>query len=224
MRYATPQLTPTHAVMQSPLHPQQHQTSQPPVMSRTQHKLMLQRQSFLADDKDYLEHPNNMRRLTKELDRVNREYRFVRHFEDPLAESFRRVASSSPPPNLYMNNNSYNTSSAEHPAYYRTSPSPPPRLNRRSSAQECLLAVKDQPEEHPKGFLSRLFNNNASSSTSTSSSSSSTASTHSCGYTNYPTGASSINCHPLAAPLQPPPPPFSNALATTSTTNPRRVT
>ncbi|KAG0166395.1 hypothetical protein DFQ30_007235 [Apophysomyces sp. BC1015] len=63
-------------------------------VSRTQHKLLLQRQSFLADDKDYLEFPANMRRLTKELDRVNREYRCVRYFEDPLVASFRRVTTT----------------------------------------------------------------------------------------------------------------------------------
>ncbi|KAI8143284.1 hypothetical protein BJV82DRAFT_612198 [Fennellomyces sp. T-0311] len=84
----------------------------PKEMSRTQHKLLLQRQSFLADDKDYLEHPTNMKRLTKELDRVNREYRCVRHFEHPLAQSLRRVVANN---------------------------EPAPRLYRRSSAQELLL-------------------------------------------------------------------------------------
>ncbi|KAI8333217.1 hypothetical protein BD560DRAFT_415014 [Blakeslea trispora] len=63
-----------------------------PELSRTQHKLQLQRMSFLANDKNYLDHPQNMRRLTKEIDRVNREYRNVRQFEDPLKASFERVA------------------------------------------------------------------------------------------------------------------------------------
>ncbi|KAI8092494.1 uncharacterized protein BX664DRAFT_327411 [Halteromyces radiatus] len=59
---------------------------------RTQDKLILQRQNFLADDKYHVDHPTNMKRLTKEMDRVNREYKTVRHFEDPMAESFFRVA------------------------------------------------------------------------------------------------------------------------------------
>ncbi|KAI7894562.1 uncharacterized protein EV154DRAFT_560212 [Mucor mucedo] len=59
--------------------------------SRTQHKLQLQRLSFLTNDKNYLDHPKNMKRLTKEIDRVNREYRCVRRFEDPIQESFRRL-------------------------------------------------------------------------------------------------------------------------------------
>lgn len=59
--------------------------------SRTQHKLQLQRLSFLTNDKNYLDHPKNMKRLTKELDRVNREYRCVRRFEDPVQESFKRL-------------------------------------------------------------------------------------------------------------------------------------
>ncbi|KAI9275143.1 hypothetical protein EDC94DRAFT_592225 [Helicostylum pulchrum] len=63
----------------------------PTTSSRTQHKLQLQRLFVLTNDKNYLDHPKNMRRLTKELDRVNREYRCVRRFEDPVQESFRRL-------------------------------------------------------------------------------------------------------------------------------------
>ena len=114
LRYATTttpsiQLTATHAIYtnnnisnnnnnsnnssnSSPITSSSKKQGQQPQPSRTQNKLLLQRQSFLADDKDYLEHPANMRRLTKELDRVNREYQSIRYFEHPLAESFRRVA------------------------------------------------------------------------------------------------------------------------------------
>ncbi|KAI8993444.1 hypothetical protein BDB01DRAFT_776350 [Pilobolus umbonatus] len=60
-------------------------------LSRTQYKLQLQRQSFLTHDKHYLDHPKNMIRLTKELDRVSREYRLIRQFEDPIAQSFERL-------------------------------------------------------------------------------------------------------------------------------------
>ncbi|KAI8094477.1 hypothetical protein BDF21DRAFT_408825 [Thamnidium elegans] len=63
----------------------------PTTSSRTQHKLQLQRLFVLTNDKNYLDHPKNMRRLTKELDRVNREYRCVRRFQDPVQESFRRL-------------------------------------------------------------------------------------------------------------------------------------
>ncbi|CAO3614223.1 unnamed protein product [Mucor hiemalis] len=74
----------------------QHQyPAAPPVApvssNRTQHKLQLQRLSFLTNDKNYLDHPKNMKRLTKELDRVNREYRCVRRYEDPVSESFKRL-------------------------------------------------------------------------------------------------------------------------------------
>lgn len=60
-------------------------------ISRTQYKLQLQRLSFLTNDKNYLDHPQNMRRLTKELDRVEREYKNVRRYEDPLKQSFERL-------------------------------------------------------------------------------------------------------------------------------------
>lgn len=69
----------------------QSQQQLTPSSSRTQHKLQLQRLSFLTNDKNYLDHPKNMKRLTKELDRVNREYRCVRRYEDPVTESFKRL-------------------------------------------------------------------------------------------------------------------------------------
>ncbi|KAG2237871.1 hypothetical protein INT48_002175 [Thamnidium elegans] len=69
----------------------------PTTSSRTQHKLQLQRLFVLTNDKNYLDHPKNMRRLTKELDRVNREYRCVRRFQDPVQESFRRLGQKARP-------------------------------------------------------------------------------------------------------------------------------
>ncbi|CAO3631501.1 unnamed protein product [Mucor fragilis] len=73
---------------------QQQQQQQQSELSRTQHKMQLQRLSFLTNDKNYLDHPQNMKRLTKELDRVNREYRNVRRYEDPVKESFKRLVAS----------------------------------------------------------------------------------------------------------------------------------
>ncbi|CAO3622747.1 unnamed protein product [Cunninghamella blakesleeana] len=65
-------------------------------INRTQQKLMLQRQCFLADDKNYLDHPSNMKRLTKEMDRINREYNSICQNEiNPMKESILRITSSS---------------------------------------------------------------------------------------------------------------------------------
>ncbi|KAL9547426.1 hypothetical protein MBANPS3_006176 [Mucor bainieri] len=72
----------------------QQQQQRQSELSRTQYKLQLQRMSFLTNDKNYLDHPQNMKRLTKELDRVNREYRNVRRYEDPVKESFKRLVAS----------------------------------------------------------------------------------------------------------------------------------
>ncbi|KAI9245475.1 hypothetical protein EDC94DRAFT_628316 [Helicostylum pulchrum] len=102
--------------------------------SRTQHKMMLQRQSFLADDKNYLDHPDNMRRLTKELERVNREYRFVKQFQDPLALSIQRVSQSCP-------------SSLYTPSI--------PSLKRRAS-HDYLLHFNEE-RRHSTGFIGRIF-------------------------------------------------------------------
>ncbi|KAI9482557.1 hypothetical protein BDB00DRAFT_857354 [Zychaea mexicana] len=69
-------------------------TAQPPGISRTQQKLLLQRQHCLVDDENNLGHPRNMLRLTRELERVGREYRCVRRYRDPMLESLQRCASA----------------------------------------------------------------------------------------------------------------------------------
>ncbi|ORY96220.1 hypothetical protein BCR43DRAFT_491278 [Syncephalastrum racemosum] len=65
-------------------------TAQPPGISRTQQKLLLQRQHCFVDDENTLAHPRNMLRLTRELERVGREYRCVRRYQDPMLESLAR--------------------------------------------------------------------------------------------------------------------------------------
>jgi hypothetical protein len=62
----------------------------PAAMTRTQQKLLLQRQHFLADDENNLAHPRNQLRLTKEMEHVNREYMYVRRYQDPMTESLIR--------------------------------------------------------------------------------------------------------------------------------------
>ncbi|KAI9320610.1 hypothetical protein BX666DRAFT_1213569 [Dichotomocladium elegans] len=64
--------------------------AQPPGMTRTQQKLLLQRQHCLVDDENNLAHPRNMLRLTREIERVGKEYRCVRQYCDPMVESLRR--------------------------------------------------------------------------------------------------------------------------------------
>ncbi|KAI9595249.1 hypothetical protein BDF19DRAFT_422922 [Syncephalis fuscata] len=64
-----------------------------PTVSRTQHKLLLQRQHFLAEDEQYLLHPRNQLRLTKELERVRRSLVGVRRNGDnPILQSLSRVS------------------------------------------------------------------------------------------------------------------------------------
>ncbi|ORY05657.1 hypothetical protein K493DRAFT_310905 [Basidiobolus meristosporus CBS 931.73] len=64
---------------------------QTPNLSRTQHKLMVQRQHFLAEDEKSLLHPKNQIRLTREMERINREYASLKLFEDPLTDSLSRT-------------------------------------------------------------------------------------------------------------------------------------
>ncbi|KAJ8659039.1 hypothetical protein O0I10_005077 [Lichtheimia ornata] len=175
MRYAatatsTTQVTPftVHAIsppstlpsfMTSTTHTQQpsKQPQQQP-MSRTQQKLMLQRQCFLADDKNYLDHPTNMRRLTKELDRVNREYRYIRHFEDPLAASFRRVTAAAAASSSSSSSFTSTTTSSLSPS---SSNYCSPILQRRSSAQEILslVATKENVKKQQDRLIVRFLGN-----------------------------------------------------------------
>ncbi|KAI8378818.1 hypothetical protein EDC96DRAFT_493284 [Choanephora cucurbitarum] len=114
----------------------------PKEMSRTQHKLMLQRQSFLADDRNYLEHPDNMRKLTRELDRVNREYRHLKQFQDPFVLSLKRVILQE--------------------SACSSAPSSPPQLERRGSSStfhDYLMHMKEERrhsstslQSHSKAF------------------------------------------------------------------------
>ncbi|CAG8509910.1 1867_t:CDS:2, partial [Ambispora gerdemannii] len=70
-----------------------HQPRYPPStgISRTQQKLMLQRQHFLADDENFLIHPRNQLRLTKVIERINREHASILLYRDPVMESIQRV-------------------------------------------------------------------------------------------------------------------------------------
>jgi hypothetical protein len=106
-------------------------------VNRTQHKLQLQRLSFLTNDKDYIDHPTNMKRLTKELDRVDREYRSVRRFQDPFAESLQRLSQQQK-----SWNNIPQTSSSISISTTNTS----------SSSSSAASSVSSE-----KGFMSRWF-------------------------------------------------------------------
>ncbi|KAL9549922.1 hypothetical protein MBANPS3_004980 [Mucor bainieri] len=135
-------------------------------LSRTQHKLMLQRQSFLADDKNYLDHPDNMRRLTKELDRVNREYKCVKQFQDPLALSIKRVTELQQQQQmpLLVSNTPQTSSAASSWSSSCSSLSIPPKLQRRASSHtvhDYLMNFKEERRhsfnDKSQGFIGRLF-------------------------------------------------------------------
>ncbi|KAI9342704.1 hypothetical protein BD770DRAFT_398522 [Pilaira anomala] len=59
-------------------------------LSRTQQKLMLQRQQSQLQDESSPTHPRNMQKTQKELDLLNREYKCIKKFRDPMKESLIR--------------------------------------------------------------------------------------------------------------------------------------
>ncbi|CAO0790585.1 unnamed protein product [Mucor circinelloides] len=70
-------------------------------LSRTQQKLLLQKQQALAEDEDSPIHPRNMHKLNREFDMVGREYRCIKRYEDPMQVSLMRCIEkleSLPPP------------------------------------------------------------------------------------------------------------------------------
>ncbi|KAL9546760.1 hypothetical protein MBANPS3_006506 [Mucor bainieri] len=63
---------------------------QPSGITRTQQKLLLQREQSLIHDENNIAHPKNMIRLTREMEKMGKEYRCVRKYQDPMMESLVR--------------------------------------------------------------------------------------------------------------------------------------
>ncbi|KAG2235880.1 hypothetical protein INT48_008183 [Thamnidium elegans] len=61
-------------------------TQQPTGMTRTQQKLLLQREQTLIHDENHIAHPKNMIRLTREMEKMGKEYRCVRKYQDPMMD------------------------------------------------------------------------------------------------------------------------------------------
>ncbi|KAI8992260.1 hypothetical protein BDB01DRAFT_777749 [Pilobolus umbonatus] len=59
-------------------------------ISRTQQKLMLQRQQAQVEDEHNPAHPRNMQRLNKEFELMGREYKNIKRYEDPMRSSLLR--------------------------------------------------------------------------------------------------------------------------------------
>ncbi|RCI01789.1 hypothetical protein CU098_001532 [Rhizopus stolonifer] len=77
----------------------QVKTQQQPNMSRTQQKLMLQKQQCSAQDENSPLHPKNVQKLNKELDTIKRQYRCIKRYEDPLRASLMRCIEKLEPRN-----------------------------------------------------------------------------------------------------------------------------
>ncbi|KAI9265432.1 hypothetical protein EDC94DRAFT_517064 [Helicostylum pulchrum] len=59
-------------------------------ISRTQQKLMLQRQQSQLEDESSPMHPRNLQKLNKELETLGRHYRSIKNFHDPMKDSLIR--------------------------------------------------------------------------------------------------------------------------------------
>ena len=64
--------------------------AQPSGMTRTQQKILLQREQSFVHDENNIAHPKNMIRLTREMEKMGKEYRCVRKFQDPMMDSLKR--------------------------------------------------------------------------------------------------------------------------------------
>ncbi|OBZ82364.1 hypothetical protein A0J61_09590 [Choanephora cucurbitarum] len=59
-------------------------------MSRTQQKLMLQKQQCSVQDETSPFHPRNIQKLNKELDAISRQLRCIKRYQDPMRASLAR--------------------------------------------------------------------------------------------------------------------------------------
>ncbi|CAO3699805.1 unnamed protein product [Rhizopus stolonifer] len=64
---------------------------------RTQQKLLLQREQSSIQDENSPSHPKNMIRLTREIEKMGKEYRCVRKYQDPMMDSLMRCQQLSQP-------------------------------------------------------------------------------------------------------------------------------
>lgn len=57
---------------------------------RSQQKLLLQKEQSAIQDENSPSHPKNMLRLTREIEKMSKEYRCVRKYQDPMMDSLLR--------------------------------------------------------------------------------------------------------------------------------------
>lgn len=74
--------------------------AQPTGMTRTQQKILLQREQSLVHDENNIAHPKNMIRLTREMEKMGKEYRCVRKYQDPMMDSLKRCCQQKSKPVL----------------------------------------------------------------------------------------------------------------------------
>ncbi|KAI9006688.1 hypothetical protein CLU79DRAFT_779349 [Phycomyces nitens] len=142
-------------------------SSQPAGMTRTQQKLMLQRQHTLVDDENNLAHPRNMIRLTRELERMGREYRCVRRYQDPMMDSLRRctISQSTATAGTGNNNHPRNVQPTASQSDSITSSSTRPHhalrrqlLTLKSPVQSVQNSSKQTARWSAGAFLDRMLN------------------------------------------------------------------
>lgn len=133
-------------------------TQQPTGMTRTQQKLLLQREQSLIHDENNIAHPKNMIRLTREMEKMGKEYRCVRKYQDPMMDSLKRCQQLKSKPVLHTRTFSTSLISQE---------SIPHMEQRRQILLKTALQHQQQNKEEnenkwsPSQFLDRLFFGNA---------------------------------------------------------------
>lgn len=127
-------------------------------MTRTQQKLLLQREQSLIHDENNIAHPKNMIRLTREMEKMGKEYRWVRKYQDPMMESLKRCQQAKQKPSL-QHTRTFSSS-------FITQPTLPHMEQRRqillktALQHQQQLSTKEDNENNkwsPSQFLDRLF-------------------------------------------------------------------
>ncbi|KAI8989950.1 hypothetical protein BDB01DRAFT_779458 [Pilobolus umbonatus] len=137
-------------------------------MTRTQQKLLLQREQTLVLDENSISHPKNMLRLTREMEKMRKEYRCVRRYQDPMMDSLVRCQMSKDeakhndlPRKAFLNAHQRTFSSSILPTHSDTAEHTPHMEHRR---QILLRTAMQQQHQQPQDnrwiastLLDRLF-------------------------------------------------------------------
>ncbi|OBZ88107.1 hypothetical protein A0J61_03862 [Choanephora cucurbitarum] len=123
-------------------------------MTRTQQKLLLQREQSLIHDENHIAHPKNMIRLTREMEKMGKEYRCVRKYQDPMMDSLIRCHEKQQQQKM-----PHKLHQRTHSSTQLSAPVPHMEQRRQILLKTALQKQQQEQEQHDESSLSLLDGN-----------------------------------------------------------------